>query len=131
LIGDGSGASGLSDGTNGNQVGSASSPIDPLLGPLQNNGGPTQTMALLPGSPALDAGDNTAAPPFDQRGLSRVVAGRIDIGAFEVQIGVVTRLVLSAPAAVTAGASFAVTVTALDAYGHVATGYLGTGAFTT
>jgi hypothetical protein len=61
--------------------------VDPQLGPLQNNGGPTQTMALLPGSPAIDAGDNTGAPRFDQRGRGyhRIVNGTIDIGAFEVQ----------------------------------------------
>jgi predicted outer membrane repeat protein len=62
---------------------------DPLLGPLQNNGGPTFTHALLPGSPAIDAGDpNFSPPPFnDQRGCSfdRVFNGRIDIGSFEVQ----------------------------------------------
>jgi hypothetical protein len=58
-----------------------------MLGPLQNNGGPTETVALLPGSPAIDAGDNTDAPEFDQRGpgFPRVVNGTIDIGAFEVQ----------------------------------------------
>jgi hypothetical protein len=62
--------------------------VDPLLGPLQNNGGPTKTMALLPGSPAIDAGDNTGAPKWDQRGRGhpRIVNGTIDIGAFEVQI---------------------------------------------
>jgi predicted outer membrane repeat protein len=62
---------------------------DPLLGPLQNNGGPTFTHGLLPGSPAIDAGDpNFSPPPFnDQRGCSfdRVFNGRIDIGSFEVQ----------------------------------------------
>ncbi len=62
---------------------------DPLLGPLQNNGGPTFTHALLPGSPAIDAGDpNFSPPPFnDQRGCSfdRVFNGRIDIGSFETQ----------------------------------------------
>jgi hypothetical protein len=60
---------------------------NPLLGPLQDNGGPTQTIALLPGSPAIDAGDNTGAPEWDQRGPSflRVVNGTVDIGAFEVQ----------------------------------------------
>jgi hypothetical protein len=60
---------------------------DPKLGPLQDNGGPTFTHALLPGSPAIDAGDPAFAPPpeFDQRGTGfpRVVNGRIDIGAFE------------------------------------------------
>src|SRR5262249_18212577 len=61
--------------------------VDPLLGPLQDNGGPTLTMALLPGSPAIDSGDNTDAPEWDQRGpgYSRIVNGTIDRGAFEVQ----------------------------------------------
>jgi hypothetical protein len=61
--------------------------VDPLLGPLQNNGGLTETMALLPGSPAIDAGDNTDAPEWDQRGpgYPRIVNGIIDIGAFEYQ----------------------------------------------
>jgi hypothetical protein len=61
--------------------------VDPRLGPLQDNGGPTQTMALMPGSPAIDAGDNTGAPMWDQRGapFRRIVNGIIDIGAFEVQ----------------------------------------------
>jgi hypothetical protein len=85
LIGDGTGLTGLSNGVNGNLVGSAAAPIDPLLGPLQDNGGPTATMALLPGSPALDAGNNAYATPTDQRGsgFPRVLNGRIDIGAFE------------------------------------------------
>src|SRR5581483_11221072 len=52
LIGDGS-DSNLTDGTNSDQVGTSSSPINPLLGLLQNNGGLTQTMALLAGSPAI------------------------------------------------------------------------------
>ncbi|QDT72081.1 choice-of-anchor Q domain-containing protein [Lacipirellula limnantheis] len=60
---------------------------DPKLGPLQNNGGPTPTMALLPGSPAIDAGTPGYLPPpnFDQRGASfaRVLNGRIDVGAYE------------------------------------------------
>ena len=63
--------------------------IDPMLGPLQDNGGPTLTHALLPGSPAVNAGDPAFTPPpfFDQRGsgFDRVVNGRIDIGSFEVQ----------------------------------------------
>jgi hypothetical protein len=62
---------------------------DPLLGPLQNNGGPTFTHALLPGSPAIDTGDpNFSPPPFnDQRGcpFDRVFNGRIDIGSLETQ----------------------------------------------
>ena len=64
---------------------------DPMLGPLEDNGGPTFTHALLPGSPAIDAGDPAFTPPpnFDQRGagFDRVVNGRIDIGSFERQVG--------------------------------------------
>ena len=56
---------------------------DPKLGPLANHGGPTLTMALLPGSPAIDAGDTTAAPTTDQRGLPRPYGQAADIGAFE------------------------------------------------
>jgi hypothetical protein len=60
---------------------------DPLLGPLQDNGGPTFTHALLPGSPAIDAGDPNFTPPpyYDQRGprFIRVFNGRIDVGSFE------------------------------------------------
>ena len=62
---------------------------DPLLGPLQDNGGPTLTHALLPGSPAIDAGDPNFTPPpfYDQRGpcFLRVFNGRIDVGSFETQ----------------------------------------------
>ena len=62
---------------------------NPLLGSLQNNGGPTFTHQLLPGSPAIDTGDPNFTPPpiYDQRGpgFPRVVNGRIDKGAFEVQ----------------------------------------------
>ncbi len=60
---------------------------DARLGPLKDNGGPTPTVALLPGSPAIDFGDNTDAAEFDQRGpgFPRIVNGRVDIGAFEVQ----------------------------------------------
>lgn len=62
---------------------------DPLLGPLQDNGGPTFTHALLSGSPAIDAGDPNFTPPpdYDQRGpgFPRVANGRVDVGSFEVQ----------------------------------------------
>jgi hypothetical protein len=64
---------------------------NPLLGPLQNNGGPTFTHQLLPDSPAIDAGNPNFAPPpfYDQRGpgFPRVVNGRIDKGSFEVPEG--------------------------------------------
>ncbi len=53
------------------------------LGPLQDNGGPTFTHALLCDSPAIDAGINTDAPATDQRGFARIVGNFIDIGAYE------------------------------------------------
>ena len=62
---------------------------DPKLGPLADNGGPTQTRALLPGSPAIDAGSLSRCPATDQRGVTRPRDGngdgypRCDIGAFE------------------------------------------------
>jgi predicted outer membrane repeat protein len=56
--------------------------VDPRIGPLQDNGGPTKTHALLAGSPALDAVLGTC-PANDQRGVAR--AGTCDIGAFELQ----------------------------------------------
>src|SRR5262249_31337854 len=70
-------------------IGTSASPLDPLVGPLQDNGGPTKTMALRFGSPAIDARDSTngglPVPATDQRGRPRVVNGTIDIGAFETQ----------------------------------------------
>ena len=66
---------------------------NPLLAPLADDGGPTKTHALLPGSPAINAGDLSlvagmnGVPQYDQRGepFGRVFNGRIDIGAFEYQ----------------------------------------------
>lgn len=58
--------------------------VDPLLGPLADNGGPTMTFALLPGSPAIDAGDNDTCSKADQRGVLRFQNGFCDIGAFEL-----------------------------------------------
>jgi hypothetical protein len=81
LIGDGTGSSGFTAA--GDQVGTAASPIDPVLGTLNANGGPTETLALLSGSPAIGAGDPGAAPVTDQRGAQRVVGGSIDIGAYQ------------------------------------------------
>jgi hypothetical protein len=69
---------------------------DLKLGPLAGNGGPTQTVALLPGSPAIDAGANTAGLVFDQRGFNhaRVSGSAADIGALEVQRPATVQLVV-------------------------------------
>jgi parallel beta-helix repeat protein/predicted outer membrane repeat protein len=87
LIGNGSGASGFTNGVNGDLVGTAAIPIDPLLGSLQNNGGPTLTHALLAGSPAINVGSNPDNLQNDQRGsgFPRTLDGATDIGAYEVQ----------------------------------------------
>jgi len=58
---------------------------DPLLGALADNGGPTWTMAVGPGSPAIDAGVDSLCPATDQRGLPRPLGAGCDIGAFERQ----------------------------------------------
>ncbi|HNG29262.1 MAG TPA: FG-GAP-like repeat-containing protein, partial [Blastocatellia bacterium] len=78
---DSDGSSGFTNGVNGNLVGTVANPINALLAPLGNYGGTTQTIALLPGSPAINAGTATGAPANDQRGIARV--GNPDIGAFE------------------------------------------------
>ncbi|MCW3020620.1 MAG: hypothetical protein JWN10_2928, partial [Solirubrobacterales bacterium] len=80
----------LTNGANGDLVGSASAPLNPLLGALAGNGGPTETQAPQPGSPAIGAGnplDCEAAPvnDLDQRGDTRAAATRnaCDIGAYD------------------------------------------------
>lgn len=91
LVGKGSGSSGFNAETD--QVGTSEAPIDPRLGDLRDNGGPTDTHALRPRSPALDKG-NAFGLDKDQRGEQRPNDGRkenasggdgSDIGAFEVQ----------------------------------------------
>ncbi|HEY9866895.1 MAG TPA: Calx-beta domain-containing protein [Candidatus Obscuribacterales bacterium] len=94
IIGDGTGGEGLVDGVNNDVVGSGTTPIDPLLSPLQNNGGGTPTLALASTSIAIDTGSNSFAGPytdpgqFDQRGtgFNRIINNTIDIGAFESQL---------------------------------------------
>jgi hypothetical protein len=87
LIGNAKGSSGW---RKTDRKGTAARPIDPKLDALKDNGGPTQTMALLPGSPAINKGRNAlaidateAALQTDQRGFPRRV-GQVDIGAFEL-----------------------------------------------
>ena len=100
LIGDGQfeGIDFFTDGSNGDIVGQTGAVIDPLLGSLADNGGPTLTHRLLPGSQAIDAGNNDLAVDADdnplvtdQRGSDfvRIFDGNaddtatVDIGAFE------------------------------------------------
>jgi hypothetical protein len=68
-------------------TGTVAKPLNPKLGPLANNGGPTQTLLPQPGSPAINHGSNALVPAgltTDQRGLPRIVGGTVDIGAVEV-----------------------------------------------
>lgn len=84
---------------------------DPQLGPLQDNGGPTQTQKPAGTSPAVNAGDPAFTPPpsTDQRGLPRVAGGRIDIGAVEINAGTIQLTVSTANVGEAAGT---VTITA-------------------
>ena len=87
LIGDRSGTSlaptsGLANAA-GNLIGTQTTPIDPGLASLADNGGLTKTHRLLPTSPAINAGSSFLA--LDQRGMRRVFGGNADIGAFESQ----------------------------------------------
>ena len=80
LIEDSTSACGLTNGTNGNIIGS-----DPQLGALTDFGGPgRQVFPLLPGSPAINAGSANNCPATDQRGVSRPQGAGCDIGAYEL-----------------------------------------------
>jgi hypothetical protein len=83
-------------------------------------------MALLAGSPALNAGDPAQLGVADQRGVVR--RGGVNIGAYQAST---SAFVLAAPHRVTAGVPFNVTVTAVDPYGQLAAGYTGTVTFST
>jgi hypothetical protein len=96
------------------------------LGSLGNYGGPTQTIPLLAGSPAVNAGDPALLGTTDQRGVVRT--GGVNIGAYQASA---TAFVLSAPDTVQSGTPFDATVTAVDPFGQVAVGYTGTVTFST
>jgi hypothetical protein len=99
LIGNGNNAT-ITPAQSTDQIGTPSSPIDPVLGPLQDNGGPTFTHALLSGSPATDKG-HFSGSNTDQRGFARPVDNPTianaaggdgsDIGAFEKQEASIAR----------------------------------------
>ncbi|MCA9973539.1 MAG: right-handed parallel beta-helix repeat-containing protein, partial [Anaerolineales bacterium] len=91
--------------------------VDPLLAPLADYGGAAWTHALLPGSPAIDAGDNAACPAVDQRGVPRPFDGDgdgtavCDIGAFEARSQLlVSDVTLAEGSAGTTQAVFTVTL---------------------
>ena len=109
LIEDSVNTCGLTNGVNGNIIGS-----DPNLGPLANNGGFTQTFALLAGSPAIDAGTNTGCPATDQRGLARPQGLACDIGAFEFVNPVPGISSLSPTSAQTGAADLSISVFGTD-----------------
>jgi hypothetical protein len=86
FIGSGDGLVGIADGANGNRVGTVAAPLDPKLGPLENNGGRTLTRLPRPGSPLINAGVNAVLATgitTDQRGFRRIKFGIVDIGAVE------------------------------------------------
>lgn len=80
---------------------------DPRLGALADNGGPTFTMALGPGSAAIDAATSAGCPTTDQRGVLRPFGASCDIGAYEAATLDVTPPVITVPAAVVADATSA------------------------
>lgn len=88
----GTGCNGLIDGKNGTMAGTPEAPLDPLLGPLADNGGPTWTHALLPGSPAIGTGrgevcaDAATVAGRDQRGETRPAGPYCDIGAYDTAL---------------------------------------------
>src|SRR5262249_5656636 len=100
---------GKTDGSSGwvgsDLTGTIAAPLDPRLGALASNGGPTQTMALLPGSPAIGGGTASGAPSTDQRGQPRT--GHVDIGAFQSQGFILTPVAGRTPQSITVGQPFA------------------------
>ena len=108
LIGQGDN-SGLTNGQNGNIVGTAGSPVNPRLAALGSNGGPTETMRLFPDSPARGAGaifnDSLGHPiTVDQRGFARV-SGSVDIGAYQTVAPTITNITRVNPTAQATNAS--------------------------
>jgi len=114
------------NGVNGNQIGGGANPIiDAMLGPLQDNGGPTPTHALLAGSPALNRGSNPDSLAFDQRGAPFVRDyGGMDIGAYEVQPFATTTTLVSGqnPSEFGQSVTFTATVAAPTSGVNVLTG---------
>jgi hypothetical protein len=92
-------------------------PDDPQLGPLADNGGPTKTMPLQAGSPAIGTANTSSCPPTDERGIPRgqTVGAVCDIGAYEIAPPRATSTAVScAPNPVQAGSPTQCTVTVTD-----------------
>jgi predicted outer membrane repeat protein len=115
LIGQMSSNSVFVDGDNGDQVGTAASPIDPMLASLADHGGLTETMALQSGSPAIDAGTSSGAPTTDQRGHARV--GAVDIGAYEYAQNHAPAFSSTAITEASSGSAYSYSIAASDADG--------------
>jgi hypothetical protein len=132
ISGAGSGNSGFMAATT--QTGTVANPLDPLLGVVQNNGGPTvgapgnttalETESLLTGSPAIDKGVNMGAPATDARGFNRIVNNTVDVGAYEFQPPATTTTLTSSvnPGTVGETVTFQATVTATAPGSNVPTG---------
>jgi hypothetical protein len=104
---------------------------DPLLSPLDDFGGPTPTMALLAGSPAIDHGFSIYCPARDQRGITRPFGGNCDIGAFESAPPYSVRgLVRGSAAAGSVSISNGATTNTIAAPGQYAVGGMSQGTFT-
>jgi RHS repeat-associated protein len=108
LISDGTGMSGISDGTLGNQVGTSASPIDAKLGQLRDHGGPVQTVSLRVDSPALDAG-------YDDLALTR--PGRSSSVVYDA-LGRVVQQIATAPDGI-GSQETPITINAYDAAGRL------------
>ena len=87
---------------------------DPLLGPLQDNGGPAKTRAITTDSPAFDAGSGDLCPATDERGAVRPQAAACDIGAFELEFADLGLAQTATPARLPVGATVTFTLTATD-----------------
>lgn len=95
-----------------NLTGTISQPLDPLLGPLSDNGGPTYTHAPLIGSPVFNKGSNPGLLTTDQRGYSRSIGTAVDIGAIEINFP--TMLASIADRSVSEGSLLTLTAVATD-----------------